>query len=104
MYFYLQMSHLDNWPLLRQLSQDLGSEWPQNIIHGVTFCDNCPVYQSEEGKARLALQKLQLDINYISALDIRILCVQQRLEMLQNLKKKQQEIARKRRHGDDDVG
>ena len=96
------MSHLNNWPLLRQLSQDLGSEWPQMIIHGVTFCDNCPAYQSEEGKARLALQKLQLDIDYISALDIRILCVQRRLKMLQSLKQKQQEIARKRRHGDDD--
>ena len=94
-FFDLQMPHLDQWPLLNQLSADLGSGWRENVIHGVTFCDGCRAYTSEEGKARLALQKLTLDVDYVTTLDLRILCIQQRLKLLLLLQQKRQQQRRR---------
>ena len=98
-FFNLQMPHLDEWPILNQLTVDLGRGWCQKVVHGVTFCDKCPAYTSEEGKVRLAIQKVTLDVDYISTLDIRILCLQERLRVLLQQQRQQQrgrETSRKR--------
>ena len=103
-FFNLQMPHLDEWPILNQLTVDLGRGWCQKVVHGVTFCDKCPAYTSEEGKVRIAIQKVTLDVDYISTLDIRILCLQQRLRVLLQQQRQQQrrrETSRKRQSAEE---
>ena len=97
--FYLQVpkvkQYMRTWPILTQLSEDLGAGWENKIIHGVSLCIHCPAYWSSKGQERLRSQVLQSPEfdDYVGRLDIRIHILQHKLakaiEEKENQKKNQ---------------
>ena len=84
------------WPILRELTQELGEGWVRNIFHGVTICaTGCPATVSKAGRERLSNQAGRVLRTYVSDLDIRIKIYRHKLEEALQMKKREH-LKRKR--------
>ena len=92
LYLYFQCQPVDEWPLLREVHLEMGDGWIRRMIHGVAICTSgCEAYSSDSALTRLASQKEEVEYKYLSDLDIRIMCVQHRLDELKEQKQREQE-------------
>ena len=99
---------MDQWPLLKEVHDEMGDGWISKLVHGVSICiSGCAAYRSSSALSRLTSQKVQLEHEYISDLDLRIMCVQHRLDELKEKKRledeeierrEEEEKERKRKH------
>ena len=103
--FYLQApkvkASMKHWPILDRLRREVGTGWERKIVHGKTICCYCPAYLSPAGQEQLCRQAVELSIDYVSRLDIRIMIYQYKLDEARREKEQEKKNLKRKREAEE---
>ena len=86
------------WPILRDLRQELWQGWERNIFHGVTICaSGCTATESKAGRERHSEQAGRVLRMYVSDLDIKIKIYRHKQEEALEMRRKEEENLKRKR-------
>ena len=103
--FYLQTpkmkDSMKHWPILDRLRREVGTGWERKIVHGKTICCSCPAYLSPAGQEQLCRQAVELSIDYVSRLDIRIMIYEHKLDEARREKEQEKKNLKRKREAEE---